>query len=107
MKHRVSHDLELALARRVARKALEGYIERFAKYQPSLTWQGEDRAELAFSVLGTSVTGVAELSEGAIDIEFNVPLLLVPFRAKAIEVVEREIRAWIERARRGELDTSD
>jgi len=107
MKHRVSHDLDLALARRVARKALAGYVERFAKYQPSLSWQGEDRAELSFSVLGTTVTGIAELSDGAIDIEFNVPLLLAPFRTKAIEVVEREIRVWLERARRGELDPSN
>ncbi|MBN2361938.1 MAG: polyhydroxyalkanoic acid system family protein [Deltaproteobacteria bacterium] len=107
MKHSVPHDLQLDLARRVARRALAGYLERFARYQPRLTWQGEDRAEIAFSALGASVQGVVELGAEAIDIDLAVPLLLSPFRARAIEVVEREIRSWIERARRGELDASD
>ena len=37
------------------------------------------------------------------ELELDVPLLLRPFRAKAIEVLEQEVRAWIEKAKRGEL----
>jgi len=106
MQHRVPHDLPLDLARRVLRRALGGYVERFGKYRPQLTWRGEDAAEIAFTAMGMPVFGAVELSERAIDIDIEVPLLLAPFRARAIEVVEREIRTWLERARRGDLDRS-
>jgi hypothetical protein len=107
VKHRVTHDLHLDLARRAAHRALTGYLERFAKFQPRLTWQGEDQAQIVFSALGATVHGTVELSAGAIDIDIDVPLLLAPFRARAIEVVEREILSWIERARCGEFDPSN
>ncbi len=107
MKHRVHHGLDIDLARRVTRRALEGYIERFAKYQPRLQWRDDSTAEVAFSALGSTVKGLFELTQDAVLVEMNVPLLLKPFRRRAIDVVEREILDWVAAARRGELDDED
>ena len=39
----------------------------------------------------------------AIELELDVPLLFRPFRKKAISIIEAEVRAWIDRAKAGEL----
>ncbi|MFH1807431.1 MAG: polyhydroxyalkanoic acid system family protein [Pseudomonadota bacterium] len=103
MKHSVHHGLELQLARRVIRHALGSYVERFAEYNPRLSWNGDDRAEIAFSALGSTVRGGFKLTPRSVEIDMDVPLLLRPFRSRALNVVEREIREWIARAQRGEL----
>jgi hypothetical protein len=32
-----------------------------------------------------------------------VPLVFRPFRGKALEIIEREARVWLEKAKKGEL----
>jgi len=100
--HEVAHGLSRDAARRAARNALEAYAERFAAYSPSATWLDEDHAEVAFSARGLTLRGRLEVGDGRIRLELEVPLLLRPFRERALAVVDREIRGWIERAGRGE-----
>lgn len=104
MQHSIPHGLDLPLARRAIRRALDSYVERFAQYRPHLSWHGDDRAVITFSAMGATVRGSFELNERALALTMDVPLLLRPFRARAIEVVEREVREWVERARQGGLD---
>ncbi|MFZ9889016.1 MAG: polyhydroxyalkanoic acid system family protein [Myxococcota bacterium] len=104
MKHTVVHDLDPSLARKVTDRALEAYAERFSDYRPEVQWHAEDSAEVRFHAKGVTMKGNFRLKEGAIDVDMDVPLLFKVFQKKAIEVVEREIRAWIDRARKGELD---
>lgn len=103
MKHIIHHGLEPALARTATQKALETYQERFAQYNPTVNWRGDDQADVAFSAKGMTLNGSIEIQPKDIAIELEVPFLLRPFKNKAIGIIETEIREWVERARNGEL----
>lgn len=103
MKHTVPHDLEPDKARLVTDKALHAYKERFAEFNPEVRWQGDDRAEVEFKAKGVTMKGTFELRPGQIAMDMDVPFVFKLFQKKAIEVVEREIKEWIGRAKRGEL----
>jgi hypothetical protein len=98
MKHSVPHPLGTERARRVAEQAFASYAERFAEYRPSLRWLDAQRAETSFTVKGVTLTGSIEVGAREILLDLDVPLLLRPFKSKAIEVIEREIRTWVARA---------
>jgi hypothetical protein len=103
MKHSISHGLDLATAKRVLEKAAASYTARFASYKPVFRWLNDAQAEVSFSAMGMHPKADMKLSEGAIDVDMQVPLLLRPFRQKAIDAIEREVRAWVEKAKTGEV----
>jgi Putative polyhydroxyalkanoic acid system protein (PHA_gran_rgn) len=103
MDHSVHHDLDLPTAKRVAEKAWASYSERFAKYSPTMRWVNERKASIAFKAKGIAVDGSLELGDGAISMSLEVPFLLRPFKQSAIEVIEREIRRWVDKAKNGDL----
>lgn len=103
MKHSVPHDLSPELAKTAAEKAFAAYAERFAEYRPVMRWLDDQRSETSFTVKGITLTGTIELGRREILLDLDVPFLLRPFKAKAIQVIEREIRTWVERARTGKL----
>ena len=103
MKHSVPHDLPLALAKKAADAALQSYKARFAEYDPQISWVAEQLAEVTFRVKGLSMKGSFEIKDSVIDMDMEVPLLLRPFKSKALEVIEEQIRKWIDKARAGEL----
>ncbi len=105
MKHRITHDLSIDLARRATRAALDAYKSSFPQFSPGGDWTTEDRAEVWF------VTPVGRI-EGAITVEASAILLALdklpwaarPFRRQAVRIIEDEVKAWIEKAKVGELD---
>ena len=103
MKHAVPHDLPKPLAKKAADAALQAYSARFAEYNPQITWTDEDTAEVCFKAKGITLKGTFEIHPGEVCMDMEVPLLLRPFRQKAMDVVEGEIRTWIGRAKAGEL----
>jgi hypothetical protein len=103
MKHSVPHDLDLDQARAVTDKALEAYTAKFAEYNPNVKWLSDTQAEVEFKAKGVKVKGEFTLADDRIDVDMQVPMLLKVFQKKAIDVVEREIRKWIEKAKNGEL----
>ena len=103
MKHSVSHDLSFDLAKKAATKALESYQARFADYEPTISWEGDRRAEVTFAVKGMNLKGAFDILDDRIDIDMEVPLLLRPFRQKALDVIEGEITKWVAKARTGEI----
>jgi hypothetical protein len=38
-----------------------------------------------------------------LELEMEAPLMFRPFRGKALEIIEREARVWLEKAKNGEL----
>lgn len=104
MKHIIKHGISLELAEKATRKALESYQERFAEYNPQVDWQSEQKAAVSFGVKGVTLDGDIEVDANDIAIGMKVPLLLRPFKKKAITVVEEEIQKWVARAKAGELD---
>ena len=91
------------MARKAADAALEAYATRFAEFAPQITWTGDRTAEVAFKAKGMTLKGTFEIRDDAIDMDMEVPLLLRPFRQKALDVVEGKVQEWIDKARRGEL----
>jgi hypothetical protein len=103
MKHSVPHDLSIPMARKAADAALAHYSERFPDFAPDVTWTTDTTAEVVFRAKGMSINGMFEVVKDAVHMDIEVPLLLRPFRAKAIEVVEAEIVRWIARAKAGKI----
>ena len=104
MKHQIPHDLTQDLARRATDMAFESYKERFEKYNPESSWVNDTTSNIKFSAKGITMTGVVELLPTAIELELKVPFLFRVFQKTAVEIIEREIKKWIEKARNGELD---
>jgi len=103
MKHAVPHDLGEDLAKKVAESAFASYAQKFAKYSPVADWVTPKKANISFSVKGMTLRGSLEVSATSIDMDLDVPFLLKPFKGTAISVIEGEIRAWINKARAGEI----
>ena len=104
MKHRISHDLGLDLARKATARALESYREQFPEAQPEGRWVNADRAQVAFTIAGKRMKGQVDVARENIDIELDVPLLFRPFQSQAMAVIQDEIEAWLTKARNGELE---
>ncbi|NVB42636.1 polyhydroxyalkanoic acid system family protein [Pseudenhygromyxa sp. WMMC2535] len=104
--HDIPHDLDIDLAKLAARKAAEAYGERFAEYDYKATWVSDTRVELGFTVMGKRLEGAMTVMPRKLALELDVPLLFRPFQGKAIEIIEREARGWLDRAKRGELTGS-
>jgi hypothetical protein len=103
MKHKVPHDLPIDLARKAADRALEAYSAQFADYHPQVTWADDTTAHIEFNAKGITLTGVFEIFPDAVAIDMDVPLLLRPFRNKAMQVIDDQIRQWIGKAKGGTL----
>jgi hypothetical protein len=103
MKHLIHHDLDAGVARTVADRALASYRARFAEYEPRVEWVGERDAKIEFRVKGFRLRGGIAVQPRTIELELDVPFIFRLFRNRAIEVIEREVRYWIGRAKAGEL----
>ena len=104
MKHAVPHGLDLPMAKKVAVAALEAYSARLAEYSPNVDWSSETHANVRFSVKGITLKGAVDVNSRSIELDLDVPFVLRVFKKKAIAVIEREIKIWLEKARNGELD---
>jgi hypothetical protein len=106
MKHQIAHDLDENVAKEVAVRAFESYQKRFADYRPKMQWVGAKDARIEFSVKGLKLQGTIGILPRAIELDLDVPFVFRLFRNKAIEVIEREVKNWIGKAKRGELSAS-
>ena len=103
MKHTISHDVSMELSRKAARGAFAAYQARFAEYHPTVTWKDDDHADIGFKAKGVSLKGSVVLREHVIELDLDVPFLLRIFQSRAIEIIESEVRTWLEKARNGQL----
>ena len=83
----------------LAESALAAYSEKFAKYHPKASWITPNKADISFQIKGISLHGVVEVLDNAIEMDLDVPLIFRPFKGKALGIIEREIKAWIEKAK--------
>ena len=103
MKHAIPHSLPPETARHALERAFASYREKYGEYNPTMVWESEKRAVIGFKVKGVSLDGAVELHPTKMDVELDVPFLFKPFQKKALEIVEREVRVWIDKAAKGEL----
>ena len=101
MQHTIEHDLGQKRAKEVALAAWESYGKRFDKYHPRLEWRDDTVARVGFSAKGIRVEATITINPKSIGVELSVPLLLSPFKKRAIFLVEREIAEWIAKAKQG------
>jgi hypothetical protein len=98
MEHVIAHQLDLAAARGIADRAFAEYSTRFARYTPTLRWVTEHRGEASFTAAGYTLTGSIEIAENKITLNLDVPLLLRPFKKIAVDIVDREVKRWLDQA---------
>jgi hypothetical protein len=103
MKHLIRHDLDPATAKKVTDRAFEEYKNRYPSYKPSLRWVSDERADIGINAKGVQLDGSMTIEKASIAIELDVPFLFRPFKKVAIEVIEREVKVWIGKARAGEI----
>lgn len=103
MKHVIEHDLDPATAQKVTDRAFAEYRSRYPDYEPTLKWLDAKRADVSFNAKGVRLAGSMAIAERTITLDLDVPFLLRVFQKRAIEVIDREVRAWIARAKNGEL----
>ncbi len=104
MKHQIHHGLDLPLAKKAIDKAMEAYSARFSEFNPTFGWVTEHKGELGFKAKGVKVEGHVEIVGPEVYVDLDVPFILRIFKGRAIEIIDREVRSWVERARAGELD---
>ncbi|MFO0001506.1 MAG: polyhydroxyalkanoic acid system family protein, partial [bacterium] len=103
MQHRIAHSLPHPLAITATRKALETYRTQFPQLRPGGEWVTESRAKVWFQAPAGKLEGFIEVLPDAITIDLEVPFLLRAFKGQAIKVIEAEVKAWIQKAQKGEL----
>ena len=103
MKHEVAHNLPVPLAKAAVNKAFESYRVRFANYNPTLTWVDDRTAKAGFSVKGIKLNGGFEINDRTIGLELDVPFVFALFKNQAMGVIEKEVAAWVAKAKEGKL----
>ncbi len=103
MKHSIDHDLDLATAKKVTDRAFAEYGSRYPGYEPTLSWTDDRHADVSFNAKGVKLGGAMVIAEKSISLDLDVPFLFRPFQKKAIEVIDREVKIWIEKARSGQI----
>ncbi len=104
MKHTIDTGLGLELSKKAIGKAMEEYNARFAEYNPRFEWTTDTRGEFGFKAKGVSLGGTIVVRDQKVDVDMDVPFLFRIFQGKAMSVIEEQVRMWVERAKRGELD---
>jgi hypothetical protein len=102
MKHTIPHGLAPHMALKAAHHAFDAYVARFAAHSPSVSWSG-NQADIRFVANGVTLTGRLGVMPSAFELELTVPMLFRMFEGKAVKVIEEEVRAWVEKARLGQL----
>jgi hypothetical protein len=103
MEHRVPHDIGKANAKKAAIAAFDAYSKEYSQYSPKMTWTSDHAAKVSFNAKGITLDGKLEVRDAEVAMDLDVPFLLKPFRSKALEVIEREIKVWIGKVKSGEL----
>ncbi len=103
MKHSVPHDIGQEKAKKAAEAALAQYSQKFAKYNPKTNWVSDSKANISFTIKGMTLSGVIEVLQSSIDMDLDVPFLFRPFKSQAMNVIEGEIKAWITKAKKGDV----
>lgn len=103
MKHTIEHDLDMATAKKVTDRAFAEYGSRYPGYEPTLRWIDDRRADVSFNAKGVKLGGEMLIAEKSISLDLDVPFLFRPFQKKAIEVIDREVNVWIQKARQGQI----
>jgi hypothetical protein len=94
--HAIPYPLGSSAARDRIEQAFEHYRVRFAALDPTLTWETVEEGRVDVTLFGRRVVVRVAVGPQAIELEAEVPVWLRPFQARAVEVLEREARRWLD-----------
>lgn len=100
MKHVIKTGLDFQNTKYAFDEAFKVYKQQFAEYNPQFAWKSDDLAKFAFRVKGFNIEGLVLIDGGDIVIDMTVPLIARAFQGKAIEMIEKEVRVWVDRVKR-------
>jgi hypothetical protein len=103
VKHTIHTGLDLARSKVAIGKAMDAYKARFAEYNPRFEWTGEAKGEFGFKAKGVSLGGTMVVHDHKVDVDMDVPFLFRIFQGRAMEVIEDEVKLWVEKAKKGEI----
>lgn len=103
IKHIIKHDLGVDTAKKVTEKAFESYKARFAEYNPTFRWASANKADVAFSAKGITLKGTFTALANQIELELDVPFVFKLFQSKAVEIIDAEVKEWIQKAKSGQI----
>lgn len=103
MKHTIPHDLSPELAKTATERAFEAYKAKLPEYDPRVVWTSANEAKVSFKVKGVGLDGGVRLRPNEIELELDVPFIFKIFQKKAMDVIEREVREWLVKAKNGQL----
>jgi hypothetical protein len=103
VKHTIQTGLDLVRSKVVIGKAMDAYKARFAEYNPRFDWTSDTRGEFGFKAKGVALGGTIVVHDHKVDVDMEVPFLFRIFQGKAMEVIEDEVKNWVEKAKKGEL----
>lgn len=103
MKHVIHHGVTHKQAKQAIKAAITVYSRKFPEYHPKSRWQSDSQAQVTFKVKGMTLTATINVHPKTIESEMEVPFFFLPFRGRALRVIEDEIRKWVARAKAGEI----
>ena len=103
MRHVIKHDLTQEQLRLAVHKFADVYCQRFAEYDTTAEWHGQDRVQVRFKVKGVKLAGTLDLLPNEIGIDMDVPLPFRLFKGRAVAAIEEEVTPWLHKAKSGEL----
>lgn len=104
MDHVIKTGLDIETQKSTLDKAFDEQLRKYPQYKPEFHWAKDvEGTEGRFSFRPTPsllVAGKLHVTEGQIGIEFTaLPFLAKMFKGKAIEMVEKEVQIWVEKAK--------
>ena len=103
MKHVIQHGVSQKQAKEAIEAAIKVYSRKFPEFQPRTTWLNDSKAQVTFRVKSLTLTANIEILPNTIESDMDVPFVFLPFRSRALRVIEDEIRKWVARAKAGEI----
>ena len=99
----VEHGLTLEQAQSAVRLAVDHYLRRFGERGLAIDWLDDTHLRIVAAVRGTKVRASVAILASSLQIEADVPLLLLPFKSIATAAIERETQRWAAEARSGNV----
>lgn len=97
IRHTIKTDLDFDRSKFALTQASKVYASRYPQYSPEFEWVKDAMAKFVFNVKGFIIKGHILVQDSILGIEMDVPLLALAFKDQAINLIESEIKIWVDK----------